>query len=113
MTEENDKTPDNATPSGSSVNNPSPLKVLAQQKAKKSVTKTEKPEETSKNPNTADSEQSSSSRPRAETIEQRRRNAKVINWLSDHGKVPAASPMAPDQVWPLTQLFFVLFVKTH
>jgi len=97
MAEENEKTPDNATPSGSSVNNPSPLKVLAQQKAKKSVTKTEKPEETSKNPSTADSEQSSSSRPRAETIEQRRRNAKVINWLSDHGKVPAASPMAPDQ----------------
>ena len=84
MAEENEKAPDNATPSGSSVNNPSPLKVLAQQKAKKSVTKTEKPEETSnKNPNPADSEKSSSSsRPRAETIEQRRRNAKVINWLS-------------------------------
>jgi len=86
---------DTATPSGSSVNNPSPLKVLAQQKAKKRVIKTEKPEETIKNPDTADSEHSS--RPRAETIEQRRRNAKVINWLSDHGKVPAASPMAPDQ----------------
>ena len=112
MAEENEKTPDNATPSGSSVNNPSPLKVLAQQKAKKSVTKTEKPEEeTSKNPNTADSEQSSSSRPRAETIEQRRRNAKVINWLSDHGKVPAASPMAPDQVWPLTQFFLFPFCE--